>query len=275
MLIYGVLPKKQRIKMDKINLEGIKSKEWGVFKMFPYNRTIDLNRVNKISEVIRKNGFRVPITVILINGYYYIIDGQHRFEACKKNDIPVIALVLRDVKEENIPELIADYNSVSKSWTGKDYYNMWVFLKKVGYIEMENIRTKYDITYTILSNLMAGVSIYNGSVSRNMKNPEFRLKKEVESDIITKLEYMNDILRIDTNWESQKNNICLKTAIIRTILKYGYSQKRMIEICSHLIPIPNKTLKDYCNWLEFSYNYKIKNPENRLRNFKKTSNDLD
>lgn len=64
--------------MEKENIVNVQwTKDYNKFTKFSYNRPVDENRVDKIKETIKKNGYLVPI---LADKNYFIIDGQHRLE---------------------------------------------------------------------------------------------------------------------------------------------------------------------------------------------------
>ena len=83
------------------------------FKMLPYNRQIDHEK--RIMSSIRKIGY-VP-SIIVVNENMEIIDGQHRFAACKTLGLPIYYVIVPGLGIKQCSEL----NSVSKNWSTKNH----------------------------------------------------------------------------------------------------------------------------------------------------------
>lgn len=77
------------------------SKEYNNFKFLSANRPIDYNHVNKIKKSLQEYGFldSQPITV---NSEMEIIDGQHRFVACKEMGLPIKFVQIQPKRTDNI-----------------------------------------------------------------------------------------------------------------------------------------------------------------------------
>lgn len=70
----------------------VKTKEYHKFSFISTNRDINLSHVKNIMESIVEHGLLEEITC---NENYEIIDGQHRFKALQKLDLPITAKIKR------------------------------------------------------------------------------------------------------------------------------------------------------------------------------------
>ncbi len=89
--------------------------EYGRFNHIGANRNVDPRHVKSIKNSIKEHG--VLINPVLVNGNMQIVDGQHRFQACKELKKPVYYL---DIGDYGIKEVQA-LNLSQKNWTQKDY----------------------------------------------------------------------------------------------------------------------------------------------------------
>lgn len=89
--------------------------DYGLFKTVKENRNVSDKRIRKITESMKKHGFRYQ--PILCNSKMEIIDGQGRLQACKSLGIP--ALFVIDPKATM--EVCREMNSAMTNWTLDDY----------------------------------------------------------------------------------------------------------------------------------------------------------
>lgn len=128
--------------------------DYSQFKFLEYNRDVDMKRVHILSQRMREHGFLVPI---LVNQEYYVVDGQHRFHAAKQANIS-IGYVVFNLTEDNLPIVVADLNSSSKTWNNNDYYNMWSDLGYPEYLWMGDIMKRMSLPFNIFFFLMKQLS---------------------------------------------------------------------------------------------------------------------
>ena len=98
----------------KINSDVMKSSDYEKFSILEQNRVVNDKHVNELVVSIQNSG---QLTPIIINEKFEIIDGQHRFDACKILKIPVMYLISY---KTSINEVIL-MNNTQKSWKLHDY----------------------------------------------------------------------------------------------------------------------------------------------------------
>lgn len=84
------------------------------FKLNNLNRPLDEAHINKLMRSIKKYGLLVPI---LVDKNDNIVDGQHRYEACRRLEAELTVQVRKSYSMEKIVEV----NSTAKTWTLVDY----------------------------------------------------------------------------------------------------------------------------------------------------------
>lgn len=86
------------------------------FKHLKGNRNIVEPHLRKLIKSIQENGW-LENSPVLVNQKYEIIDGQHRFEACKTLGLPIEYMVVYD---ENLSTCIVR-NNTARKWTATDF----------------------------------------------------------------------------------------------------------------------------------------------------------
>ena len=104
---------------DKDSFQEIKifkTFEYSKFKFHISNRDLRPNLVQNLKELIEKNGF-VPLFFIIVDKYFCIKDGQHRFEAARLLKAPIYYVIVDkfDMKD------VVDANSSRGNWWFKNY----------------------------------------------------------------------------------------------------------------------------------------------------------
>ena len=163
------------------------------------NRPIKPAQVTVLSYSINEMGIIRPIIVAqleFITGKkeYYIIDGQHLFNACIRNgmDIPYIVIDIADKKE--LIETMALLNASSKSWILTDYTTAWSALTP-DYVKLNHYFQVYDIEMNMIAGVLSGNSLSSGaSITKKIKNGEFRIVNEAANVKI--LDNVTDVLKI-------------------------------------------------------------------------------
>jgi len=87
------------------------------FKANEINREVNKNLLRDLTRSIGKIGLKMPIAIDKNN---VIIDGQHRFLACKTLKKPV---KYYRVETEDYRDLMVEVNNVSRKWSTLDYAN--------------------------------------------------------------------------------------------------------------------------------------------------------
>lgn len=147
------------------------SKEYNNFKFLSANRPIDYNHVNKIKKSLQEYGFldSQPITV---NSEMEIIDGQHRFVACKEMGLPIKFVQIQPKRTDNI---LVSLNTTQKKWNVLDYVVYYAQQGNSHYVRLLQLSKKYNISITCVCSL-AGDSVQGGSDTDIIKAGNFQFE---------------------------------------------------------------------------------------------------
>ena len=96
----------------KINI----TTDYNLFKFYEQNRPVGSNKtiVKSIKEINL-----TPYNPIIVNSDFYIIDGQNRFEACRKLDLPIYFVILP--KQYDTDLAMITLNKHQDMWRQEDF----------------------------------------------------------------------------------------------------------------------------------------------------------
>ncbi len=96
----------------------VRTMDYDRFRFFNTNRNIVESHVRKLMASISEVGLLEEIT---INEDYYIIDGQHRFEALKRMSEDIVAKIKIGASSDSIIPV----NIMRRGWSITDYINFY------------------------------------------------------------------------------------------------------------------------------------------------------
>lgn len=139
------------------------------FTFLNANRHIDRNHVNKIKKSITKYGF-LESSPIMVNYDNEIIDGQHRFVACKEMGLPIKFVYVDTQQMQNI---LVDLNNTQKKWNVLDYVTYYAQLGNEQYIRLLQLSKQYRLSISSVCTI-AEDSVQGGSDTDIIKAGQFR-----------------------------------------------------------------------------------------------------
>lgn len=136
-----------------------KTTEYKIFKKIATNRELDkFHLFNLTKAIIKKN--LLAENPIIVNSKMEVIDGQHRLEVAKNNNLEVYYIVSDQVMEEDIRLL----NTVNRNWHLTDYLDSYIKQQKPGYLYLKDYTEKTGLS---LSNAML---ILGGMKQTNLRD---------------------------------------------------------------------------------------------------------
>ena len=154
--------------------------DYNKFAFLQSNRIVDPKHTEKMVKSLRMMGIIRPVVVIetdFIDGVMrkYIVDGQHLFYACMRENIEVPYIVI-DVKDNmNLIYKMAMLNNSSKSW---DLMNYIVAYKAVNvdYQRLFDLKMKYNLEILMIAAIGKNVissKINGGEISTIIKEGSY------------------------------------------------------------------------------------------------------
>jgi|DEB0MinimDraft_6_1074348.scaffolds.fasta_scaffold34101_2 hypothetical protein len=104
--------------------------QYEIFSFVDGNRELNSGKVNQLTAEIKKNGLLMPI---MVNNAYQIIDGQHRFHACKLAKVPVQYFVRANATVDTA----ANVNMAGSNWSPADWVNKYASDGNEDYVELK------------------------------------------------------------------------------------------------------------------------------------------
>lgn len=128
--------------------------DYSMFKSMRGNRPLDKLLVMKLKKSFKK---QYLFTIILVNEYYEIIDGQHRFEAAKSLGLPIYFTIQEGYKVKEVQML----NTNTKNWGKMQYLHSYCELGNPEYLKFRNFMRRYPkfgiaVSEAILTGLSNG-----------------------------------------------------------------------------------------------------------------------
>ena len=133
-------------------------------KITKANRDVKPNHVERLKEIIRKHGY-LKCMPIIIDEDGCIIDGQHRYLACKELGIEPSIVVGANF------DLVATINSTQLRWSTKDYVKYYADQGYEHYVVLQNICDSKQITPTVAFNIIFGKTVMKTGLEKRGLSP--------------------------------------------------------------------------------------------------------
>lgn len=253
---------KKQTKIDTLSIADIKrtvkvraTRDYDKFKRIIGNRPVKIPHVNALIKSIAGNNLLYGFVGVVTKDDY-IIDGQHRLEAAKANNLWFYYIKI----EEKIDDIIvALVNSSHLAWRPDDYVNFYAERGNEQYIFLKEEHNE------------SGVSVANlVSLWRNKGN---RLKKG-ELSLFSNDEEKKLLIEMLEAFLSLKDTISTKVFLDREfvvacrVMFQQVSSSDIIEAINkgHLEVTPQTVTKDYLRIFEALFN-RYRHEKNQIRFF--------
>ncbi len=168
-------------------MEIQKTSNYNLFQTIVGNRIINLKKVNNLIKDI-KDGLNLlpyaPIIVYKKEEKLHIVDGQHRFEACKKLEHEVYYVTCNELDLRQI----ALINSRSDKWKNKDFLDCYIRLEIEDYVILEEFLSEFKLSYTVAIDLLYhGRPLGNGDALKKFKDGLFKVRYKEEAKKLVQL----------------------------------------------------------------------------------------
>lgn len=236
------------------------TKNYDMFKIIKGNRPID---AANLARLIKSFKIQYLYTVVILNEFFEIIDGQHRVEACKQLGLEVNYTVIPGLRLKDCQL----YNTVGKIWTKKTFHESYCILGSPAYLMLEEFRVNYpeftlSTAEAIVTNNVAGMDntkrekLGNGKTKDNERVHYFREGKFVFNKV-KGYETAAKIREYRPYFQYYSNGTFVR-ALITLFKKKSYNHDRMINKLKKqpttLAKCPTATT--YIQLLDKIYNYR-------------------
>lgn len=199
------------------------TRDYSRFTTIKGNRSLVKAHINKIMRAIETDTETIKFNPILVNDKMQIIDGQHRFEAIKKLQLPVYYIVAGNRNLEDVQKL----NSGRKAWTPMDYAKSFVAHGNDNYAKYIHLRETYNINHDVLLVYLSTHDDINTSVM--FKDGKLKVSDIGYSDNLC--QYLSRFKPLYRNWHKRPFALAIKNLyddpkidndlLVERVEKYG------------------------------------------------------
>lgn len=148
----------------KVVNQVYETNDYSMFRTLKGNRNVNKLHIRRLRESFKELYLLSPI---IVNQYFEIIDGQHRFEAAKEINKNVYFIICNDYGLREVQIL----NTNMKNWQKKDYLNAYCDAGYPDYLQLRNFMKRFsefplDACISLLTN--------TSTAYRKTKSTEFR-----------------------------------------------------------------------------------------------------
>lgn len=141
-------------------------------------RKLMTTHINTLTSSLFTYGFLRPAITVEIDFLegvkrLYLVDAQHGFVGCQRLGISVPYVVVPGINNHtDLTNLIAVFNSSSRSWKQGDYINAWSYFKQ-DYKNLLFLKAKYGLDFDVI--MVAATGQDGGRFVKVMKAGEFTM----------------------------------------------------------------------------------------------------
>lgn len=238
------------VQINESNTKIQYTKEYGFFHFLKGNRDLNEAKIEKIVKSVKSGLNFFKYCPILVNEDHFIIDGQHRFWACRKLNLPVYFVVVPNFSLRQIAEI----NNNTSKWKIKDFMNCYIDanVNRDQYKMLEKISADNKLNISLCINLLMYGKVGGGGMSEAFRNGDFKVNF---LDFTQRLiEQARQFEKFEADWKSRP----FLQAIEKLQSSDKYDQEAVIKkLTKHNLTISSQSsCKEYLNHIESLFNFK-------------------
>ena len=165
----------------------METSNYSLFTTSHINRSINTGLVQRIAKSIQDIGY-LKSRPIIITGNYIIIDGQHRFEACKLLGLPIYY----EIENVDFQKAMINLNMNQQIWRLNEYVESWANSGLQCYKYLSNFENKYKLGISNSIVICMGNTGRNATTIRTGKEFEIAVNADkIAAFILTCKNYFN------------------------------------------------------------------------------------
>lgn len=139
-----------------------KTQEYDKFSFLAGNRQLQEAHIQRLIKSLAFKNI-LEFYPILVNSEYCILDGQHRFAAARRMNIPFYYHIIDEDLSMRIVQIL---NANTRTWKFEDYLASYIQQGKADYIELAEFAKQYNVTDSVAFHLLnASRSIHHSHSS--------------------------------------------------------------------------------------------------------------
>ena len=237
--------------MQKNSTQVHQTTDYAMFKTLVGNRNVNPLHLTRLKDSMKKNYL---FTIITVNEKFEIIDGQHRFNACKELKLPINYVIVSGYGLSEVQIL----NENSKTWNAHDYLNGYCNLGFPEYIKYRKFLEIFDLPHKVNLCLMEELMGNGGRMIERFREGRFVAKNEVLA-----YEYARLIKEVKKVYAGAER-VSFVLALITCLKKPSFSFEEFMDKLKFksTMLVDCTTTTSYLALIEEIYNYKRKEKVN-------------
>ena len=190
---------------------------------------------------------------IIVNAENFVVDGQHRFVACKMLKLPVYFVVAPSVSLRQIAEI----NNNQSRWRARDYMHCYIDanVNKSDYQSLSEFIDKHKISVSLAVGLLMYGKVGGGGQTDAFRDGQFKANYIDSAERIMSL--AKDYEQFGADYKSR----AFLQAIDKLSASEGYVHEKVIaRLKKHELTVEQcGSFKEYLRHIEELYNYRVSN----------------
>lgn len=157
-----------------IGMAVYETMDYDLFTFLEGNRNLNKANLRKLIASMEEEHLLIPI---IVNEKFQIIDGQHRFTACKVLEKPIHYIINQGYGLEQVKRA----NTVGVNWTNEDFLQTYIEDGDPNYISIHELKKESGLQLNIILKIL---STFQG-----------------QSNLVTLDKFKNGVLKVNSNGE--------------------------------------------------------------------------
>lgn len=240
--------------------EGIQvTSNYDQFQIMEANREQSRGHIEALKAAFEEMGNLTRVQPILVNDQMQIIDGQHRFTACKELDQPiyytmVAGLGVRDARQMNI---------LHRTWNLEDYARSYAVGGDANYQRYLQLIEEHEFSHSVTLHYSKGVQ--GKGAFKEFRQGNYTLTPEEVRRATERLDKLSEIVELNPIARANQFALAYLQAITNNP-EFDHARfMARLERSPHLLT-RQAGVPEYLRVIEDIYNHNM-SAENRLRLF--------
>jgi hypothetical protein len=192
------------------------SYDYDKFTCLDRNRELNLANKRKMIESMKEEHLMIPI---IVNQYYQIIDGQHRFFSAMELGLPIYFII----NENYGMEQVIRANTVSVNWNKEDFLNSYVKQGVDSYVGLEMIKDEFGIN---LGTLLSIIAEFKGQSNEYITTQFENGTLKIDENLFGGINFFLYQLEMFRDYKGYKSSSFVK-AFLKLYLYEGFDPSQM------------------------------------------------
>lgn len=228
------------------------TQDYEQFTFLNANRDQNRGHIESLKRAFEEVGNLTKVQPILVNDRYQIIDGQHRFIACKELGLPIFFTVVSGLGVREARSM----NILHRPWRTEDYAKSYAETGDQNYTKYLELKEDYGLSHSIILAYVFDVSTGNagGNSAAFRTFREGNLVIEDEVGVRARLDKLAEL----GEFTNLVNHRSFALAMLKIMNGENYNQRRMVNkvrIAGERLLKKYAIVEDNLRMLEEIYNY--------------------